>query len=914
MPGPQKRAFRDVIDLTGDYGSQPEAKRHLPATANLSTGLGGSSVYNPLPVGTQLSQVSMSSSQPMSFSQTAQYENEVLDLTQDDDGPARELYGVFNGKIVGIQYYKGQASPGEVVLCHREPENQYDRNAIRVDNVMSQQIGHLPRQIVQKLAKYVASKIDNALFRHTLTMAQDSGDLVIEASLAGYKGTFDCPVKLALFGPSSSIDRARIEKSLKSDKIVTATELKRTRIEAESKRTTMGLKAGRTTHGFGSAGPHEPEVSLEDILKDSESIDLRGEGDAIKPFAMDEKYLSEMPMAEQPTAVKATLLPYQLQGLAWMTLKESPVLPTKELANVVQLWKQDHKGNYWNAATNYVSQKPPELFSGGILADDMGLGKTLQIISLIMAGGPGTTLIVAPVSVMSNWKQQIERHVKAEFLPSVFIYHGDKKATDKELMNYNVVITSYGKLAREKDAKVPQVLLSKKIQWRRVVLDEGHIIRNANTKLASAACAITAKSRWVLTGTPIVNSVKDLQSMVKFLHITGGIEQPEIFNTKVTRKLASGDPGAEAILQALMQDICLRRKKDMKFVDLKLPPKKEYLHRVTFHPEEKRKYDGLLAEARGALANYQATTAARKGQFQGVLEQLLRLRQTCNHWMLCKDRIDELMKTLEGQDVVPFNEENTKLLRQALRLYIENQEDCAICYEVPKSPVITNCKHVFCRACITRAVEIQHKCPLCRNELTQECFLEPAPETTFDEKFDTTTQSSKTQAAMQIIQATLSNPGSKIVIFSQWTSFLNIVQNELNSADIQYCRVDGSMNADKRDRAIRALDTDPETRIMLASLAVCSVGLNLVSADTVILLDSWWAPAIEDQAIDRVHRLGQTRETTVWRLIVEGTVEERVLDIQQEKRKLVTKAFQEKEKRGKGAKETRMGDIAKLLS
>ncbi|KAG5959526.1 hypothetical protein E4U58_004958 [Claviceps cyperi] len=897
MPGPQKRAFRDVIDLSGDYDSQPKAKRHLPATATLSAGPSVSSVHKPSPVGTQLGQVSMSSSQPMSFSQTPQYENEVLDLTQDDDGPPRELYGVFNGKIVGIQYYKGHASPGEVVLCHRESENQYDRNAIRVDNVMSQQIGHLPRQIVQKLAKYV-----------------DSGDLVIEASLSGYKGTFDCPVKLALFGPSSSIDRARIEKSLKIDKIVTATELKRTRIEAESKRTTMGSTAGRTTHGFGSAGPHEPEVSLEDILKDSESIDLRGEGDAIKPFAMDEKYLSEMPMAEQPIAVKATLLPYQLQGLAWMTLKESPVLPTKELANVVQLWKQDPKDNYWNAATNYVSKAPPELFSGGILADDMGLGKTLQIISLIMAGGPGTTLIVAPVSVMSNWKQQIERHVKAEFLPSVFIYHGDKKATDKELMNYNVVITSYGKLAREKDAKVPQALLSKKIQWRRIVLDEGHIIRNANTKLASAACAITAKSRWVLTGTPIVNSVKDLQSMVKFLHITGGIEQPEIFNTKVTRKLALGDPSAEAILQALMQDICLRRKKDMKFVDLKLPPKKEFLHRVTFHPEEKRKYDGLLAEARGALANYQATTVARKGQFQGVLEQLLRLRQTCNHWMLCKDRIDELMKTLEGQDVVTFNEENTKLLRQALRLYIENQEDCAICYEVPTGPVITNCKHVFCRACITRAVEIQHKCPLCRNQLTQECFLEPAPETVFDEKFDTTTQSSKTQAAMQIIQATLSNPGSKIVIFSQWTSFLNIVQNELDSAKIQYCRVDGSMNADKRDRAIRALDTDPETRIMLASLAVCSVGLNLVSADTVILLDSWWAPAIEDQAIDRVHRLGQTRETTVWRLIVEGTVEERVLDIQQEKRKLVTKAFQEKEKRGKGAKETRMGDIAKLLS
>ncbi|KAG6009396.1 hypothetical protein E4U54_008571 [Claviceps lovelessii] len=894
MSGRPKRTFRHVVDLTGDSESQPRAKRHSPVSGTLSTGLGGSSVYTSSPL---RGQSSTSSSQPMSSSQTALYEDEVLDLTQDDDGPPRELYGIFNTKIVGVQYYNGRASPGEVVLCHREPDNEYDRNAIRVDNVMSRQIGHLPRQIVQKVAPYL-----------------DSGDIVIEASLSGYKGSFDCPIRLAFYGPSNQRDRARIEQKLKADKLIKATELTHTRKEAEARRTMMGLTAGRSTHGFGTDGIHEPEVSLEDIMKKSQSVELGSGADAIKPFAMDEKYLSEMPSCEQPAALKATLLPYQLQGLAWMSSKESPALPTKELGNIVQLWKQDSRGYYWNAATEFVSQSPPALFSGGILADDMGLGKTLQIISLILTGGSGTTLIVAPVSVMSNWKQQIERHVKPEYLPSVFIYHGPKTVTAKELMKYDVVITSYGKLAREKDPKVPQVLLSSNIEWKRVVLDEGHIIRNASTKVALAACAIPAKSRWILTGTPIINSVRDLHSLIKFLHITGGIEQPGIFNTKVTRKLVANDPSAEAILQALMQDICLRRKKDMKFVDLKLPPKKEYLHHVTFHPEEKRRYDALLDEARGALAEYQAKAAGRNGQIQGVLERLLRLRQTCNHWMLCQDRINQVMKSLEDQVVVPFDEKNTSLLRQALRLYIDNQEDCAICYEIPTDPVITNCKHVFCRACISRAIEIQHKCPLCRNKLSEDCLLEPAEETAFDENFDITTQSSKTQAAMQIIRATLNNPGSKIVIFSQWTSFLNIVQNELDNAGIKYCRVDGSMNAERRDAAIRALDTDAETRIMLASLAVCSVGLNLVSADTVILLDSWWAPAIEDQAIDRVHRLGQTKETTVWRLVVEGTVEDRVLDIQQEKRKLVTKAFQEKEKKGKAAKETRMGDIAKLLS
>lgn len=91
-----------------------------------------------------------------------------------------------------------------------------------------------------------------------------------------------------------------------------------------------------------------------------------------------------------------------------------------------------------------------------------------------------------------------------------------------------------------------------------------------------------------------INSVKDLHSLVKFLHITGGIEQLEIFNSKITRRLGSGDRSAEALLQALMQDLCLRRKKDMKFIDLKLPEKKEFLHPVSFRKEEKQKYDALL--------------------------------------------------------------------------------------------------------------------------------------------------------------------------------------------------------------------------------------------------------------------------------------------------------------------------------
>jgi SWI/SNF-related matrix-associated actin-dependent regulator of chromatin subfamily A3 len=204
---------------------------------------------------------------------------------------------------------------------------------------------------------------------------------------------------------------------------------------------------------------------------------------------------------------------------------------------------------------------------------------------------------------------------------------------------------------------------------------------------------------------------------------------------------------------------------------------------------------------------------------------------------------------------------------------------------------------------------------MCRTELPdKECLVHAKvdePPVTEDADIDIDTKSSKTEALMSILKASRKDSKSKVVIFSQWTSFLNIIQKQLEEADMKYTRIDGSMSATQRDAAMTTLEQNPECRIMLASQAVCSVGLNLVAADTVILADSWWAPAIEDQAVDRVHRLGQTRPCTVWRLVVEGSVEERVIDIQAEKRKLAGKAFRETAKGGE--KTTRMGDILKLL-
>ncbi|KAF6820228.1 rad5-like protein (SNF2 family domain-containing protein) [Colletotrichum sojae] len=902
MPPRRKRGPPPVVDLVSSEAddSAPPPSKKISGPRAVSFGQHDADNRRAGPSGS--AQAASSSAHAGASFQNASSdeadEPELFDLTQAPDGPARELYGNLDTKIVGVRYYNGYASQGEVVVCLREPNNPYDSNAIRVCNVMGAQIGHIPRKVAEKLAPYIC--------------LQDSDEIDLEGTLTGEKGMFDCPVRLHLFGTSNSIDRKQLEEKLKKDKLLKATQLKQTRAEAEAQRKMLGIKNTHSTVGLKDA-PAEPEVSLEELAQASQAIQNHSRGDAVKSLVVDEDTLSRMPMAEQPAVLEAQLLPYQLQGLAWMKSKENPQFPPKGSKESLQLWRwHDSGSSRYNLATNFHVSNQPHLLSGGILADDMGLGKTLQVISLILTGGTGPTLIVAPLSVMSNWEQQIRRHVKKEHLPTIFTYHGSNQATTKELCKYRVVITSYNKLAVEgkKGNSAPLIGTT----WRRVVLDEGHTIRNAKTLAAVAASKLSTQSRWVLTGTPIINNIKDFQSLLQFLAITGGVEQPVIFNTVIARPLARGNETAETLLQLLMRDLCLRRKKDMKFVDLKLPPKTEYVHRIQFLPDEKNKYEALLTEAKGALEEYRNKQAAGKGQFQSVLERLLRLRQVCNHWTLCRQRIDDLLKVLDGQAVVALNPENKRILQEALRLYIETQEDCAVCLDTLNKPVITHCKHVFCRDCISKVIQTQHKCPMCRNQLEEESLLEPATEggSDSDESFDADAKSSKTEALLKIVQATTKDPKSKIVIFSQWTSFLNIIQNQIAEGGYKFTRIDGSMTAAKRDAAIEALDHDPDTRIMLASLAVCSVGLNLVSADTVILADSWWAPAIEDQAVDRVHRLGQKRPTTVWRLVMEGTVEERVLDIQHEKRTLVGKAFQEKDK-GKKTKETRMADIQKLL-
>ncbi|CCX16895.1 Similar to Helicase-like transcription factor; acc. no. Q14527 [Pyronema omphalodes CBS 100304] len=681
--------------------------------------------------------------------------------------------------------------------------------------------------------------------------------------------------------------------------------------------------------GFGPTPQELIDASYNALLKSgTEVINPREVTQMVQKFGTSEEDLEKLPSAVQPTKLKTQLLPYQLQGLAWLLKREHPQLPLGD--DVVQMWKASGNQQYTNVATNF-STGDPVLTSGGLLADDMGLGKTLQTISLIVADVDkekelefdkkvdtsectAGTLILCPVSVMSNWTDQMAQHVAPEHELKVHRYHAAGKSEAKNLGKYDVVITSYGTLSSDFGQSKKKNLFSYK--WRRVVLDEAHLIRNPKSKTTISAYNLDAVSRWALTGTPIVNSLKDLYSLICFLRYSGGLSDWDIFNRSLVRPLARGDPAASQMIQVLMATSCLRRVKDMKFVELGLPRITEMIQRIPFRTSEAAQYRLLELEAQGLLRRY---TEKGGESYRFLLEILLRMRQVCNHTALCGARLESLRKLADIPQVTNLNPENVAALQDLLQIAVEASEECAICFERLHEPMITTCKHVFGGDCISKVIELQKKCPLCRCDLPDAGHLITATAQAAEEYEpvpDAKGGSSKTDAIINILLTTKAkHPGTKTVVFSQWSSFLTLLQPLLEAAGITFTVLTGSLTPAQRDRSIADFSNRAEDSpdVLLASLAVANVGLNLVAANQVILSDSWWAPAVEDQAIDRVHRLGQKKECTVWRLVIEGKMEENVLKIQARKRELVAEALGGGEVKRKKTREERVKEVGLLL-
>ena len=150
----------------------------------------------------------------------------------------------------------------------------------------------------------------------------------------------------------------------------------------------------------------------------------------------------------------------------------------------------------------------------------------------------------------------------------------------------------------------------------------------------------------------------------------------------------------------------------------------------------------------------------------------------------------------------------------------------------------------------------------------------------------------------------------KIVIFSQFVKCLDIIKKYFNRKNLDYSYIDGSLNAGKRKEEINTFQENEDRKIFLLSLKAGGVGINLTSADYVILFDPWWNPAVENQAVDRLHRIGQLRKVMAYKMVVKNTVEEKILELQERKKKLVSQLITTESSFFKSLKKE---DIARLF-
>ncbi|KAI9203791.1 SNF2 family N-terminal domain-containing protein [Polychytrium aggregatum] len=519
-----------------------------------------------------------------------------------------------------------------------------------------------------------------------------------------------------------------------------------------------------------------------------------------------------------------------------------------------------------------MKEREEGINKGGILADDMGLGKTVQTISLIVSNpskDPAckSTLVVAPLALIRQWESEIKSKT-TDGLLSVLVYHGSERISNIEtLKTYDVVITTYNVLTGEfqPPAKDERDLDSEfikpgkdsgplfKVTWYRVILDEAQTIKNKSTKGAQACCALYSNYRFCLTGTPIQNNLDELYSLFRFLRVKPYCDYAT-YKREVSDPFKQSRPKtAIKRLQIILKAVMIRRTKFSKLEGkplLNLPQRKVELKTIPFSLQERRFYDSLEDRMRRKLDAYMQE-GSMGTNYTNVLCLLLRLRQACNHPKLVGGQ-----QSAES-DIGPTKDDNEEIddLAAMLGSLDVNVRQCRICQE----PLPAGKPKGECDTC---SASVLAKQP------TQEQLV----------------TSTKIEAMLDILKNTAkTHPGEKTIIFSQFTSMLDLIENALKENGFKYCRYDGQMNNQKREDSLRRIRERPEYTVMLISLKCGSLGLNLTVANRVLMMDIWWNPALEDQAIDRVHRIGQTRDVLVTRLTIVSTVEDRILKLQEKK-------------------------------
>lgn len=548
-------------------------------------------------------------------------------------------------------------------------------------------------------------------------------------------------------------------------------------------------------------------VPLEEGIADPEGLpeDLMVGRERERDFMKQMMDPSKAEPFKMPVAIKATLRKYQQDGLNWLAFLN-------------------------------------KYYLHGILCDDMGLGKTLQTICIIASDQylrnedyqktkslktrPLPSLIVCPPSLTGHWESEFEQY--SPFL-KVIVYAGGPSVRyplrDK-LSEADVIVTSY-------DVARNDLAVLTKFDYNYCVLDEGHIIKNSQSKLAKAVKQISANHRLILTGTPIQNNVVELWSLFDFL-MPGFLGTEKMFQERFAKPIGASrnsksyskdqEKGALA-LEALHKQVLpfmLRRLKEDVLSDL--PPKIIQDYYCELSDLQKQLYKDFSKKQKNVVEKDIESNTDVEGK-QHIFQALQYMRKLCNHPALVLSPDHPQLRQVE------------EYLRQT-------HMDLHDITNAPKLEALRN--------------------------LLLECGI---GEQDVDKK--------NSQNQLPSTENVISQ--HRALIFCQLKDMLDMVENDLFKKympSVTYMRLDGSVEPRDRQKVVRKFTDDPSIDCLLLTTKVGGLGLNLTGADTVIFVEHDWNPMSDLQAMDRAHRLGQKKVVNVYRIITKGTLEEKIMGLQ----------------------------------
>ncbi|EEQ31460.1 putative 1-phosphatidylinositol 4-kinase [Microsporum canis] len=568
-----------------------------------------------------------------------------------------------------------------------------------------------------------------------------------------------------------------------------------------------------------------------------------------------------------------------------------------------------------------------------------------------------TTLLVSPLSAVGNWVSQIKEHIKDDAL-SVYVFHGPNRTEDpKELAQYDIVITTYTTVLSDISGKSSKRKTSPLVQMNmfRIVLDEAHIIREQSAAQSQAIFQLNAQRRWSVTGTPIQNRLEDLGAVLKFLRLSPYDERGR-FAAHIVSPFKCENPNAITNLRVLVDSFTLRRVKDR----VNLPPRHDKTVMLTFSEPEKKLHDFFKKES-NVMMNVVVSETREKTSgkmYHIVLKAMMVLRQICAHGKELLDKEDrERFRGLTANDAIDVealddDHSMTAASRKAYEMislmkessidacvrcenFIALQSDdgpgdknamvaailpcydllCADCFapiapkldEMAGKPVQVSC--AFCKSVIAPAYSVittagfeEYQASLLENKKnrkqSKEFGLYEGPHT-------------KTKALISSLLDTAEEnkksphePPIKSVIFSSWTSHLDLIEVALEENGLTgYARLDGTMSLKQRNSAIETFSKDDDVTILLVTIGAGGVGLNLTAGSMVYIMEPQYNPATIAQAIDRVHRIGQTREVTTIQYIMKDSIEEKITELAKRKQRLADMSLNRKMDRREMQKE-----------